>query len=138
MTFQLNQSCLISIGLLLLSHNTIITDSARAYPGDRAPEDSLEALCRHGGGRPAYCKVKIDRSENTFQIWSPPGIQGATLHTFTAQCFKKGCLITGPDLGYIQGPEKYKILEISNNKIKFVSLEDAQNAPIERAVSILD
>ena len=138
MTFRLNQSCLMSIGLLLFSHNIITTDSARAYPGERAPEDSLEALCRHGGGRPTYCKVKIDRSENTFQIWSPPGIQGATLHTFTAQRFKKGCLIAGLDFGYIQEPEKYKILEISNNKIKFVSLGDAQNAPIEREVSILD
>ena len=138
MTFRLNQSCLISIGILLLSHNIIFADLARAYPGERAPEDSLEALCRHGGGRPTYCKVKIDRSKNTFQIWTPPGIQGAMLHTFTTRCFKKDCLITGPDFGYIQGPEKYKIIEISNKKLKFVSLGDALNAPIEQEVRILD
>ena len=129
---------LLSIGALLFSYCIINPHRAFAYPGDRPLDGSVDALCQYGGGRPEYCKVKIDRQSNIFHLWTPPGVQGALLRTFTTTCFRKGCLIIGPDFGYIQGPEKYRVLEFNDKKIKFISLGDGQNPPIEQEIKILD
>ena len=131
-------TCLFSLGAVLFSHFTINSHRALAYPGDRPLDGSVDALCQYGGGRTEYCKVKIDRQSNVFHLWTPPGVQGALVRTFTTTCFREGCLIIGPDFGYIQGPEKYQVLEFNAKKIKFVSLGDGQNPPIEQEIKILD
>ncbi|MED5383592.1 MAG: hypothetical protein VX481_03510 [Cyanobacteriota bacterium] len=131
-------TCLLSLGLVTFSHCMINPHRALAYPGDRPLDGSVDALCQYGGGRPNYCKVKVDRQSNAFHLWTPPGVEGALLRTFTTTCFRKGCSIVGPDFGYVQGPEKYRILEFNDQKIRFISLGDGQNPPIEQDIKILD
>ena len=113
---------LLSLGVVTFSHCMINPHRALAYPGDRPLDGSVDALCQYGGERPNYCKVKVDRQSNAFHLWSPPGVEGALLRTFTTTCFRKGCSIVGPDFGYVQGPEKYRILEFNDQKTRFISL----------------
>lgn len=129
---------LLSLGVVTFSHCMINPHRALAYPGDRPLDGSVDALCQYGGERPNYCKVKVDRQSNAFHLWSPPGVEGALLRTFTTTCFRKGCSIVGPDFGYVQGPEKYRILEFNDRKIRFISNGNGQNPPIEQDIKILD
>ena len=129
---------LLSLGVVTFSHCMINPHRALAYPGDRPLDGSVDALCQYGGERPNYCKVKVDRQSNAFHLWSPPGVEGALLRTFTTTCFRKGCSIVGPDFGYVQGPEKYRILEFNDRKIRFISIGNGQNPPIEQDIKILD
>ena len=129
---------LLSLGVVTFSHCMINPHRVLGYPGDRPLDGSVDALCQYGGERPNYCKVKVDQQSNAFHLWSPPGVEGALLRTFTTTCFRKGCSIVGPDFGYVQGPEKYRILEFNDRKIRFISIGNGQNPPIEQDIKILD
>ena len=106
--------------------------------GREAPIGALEAQCQYGENSPQYCKAKNDRSNQSFSIWTPPNRQGALLVKYKLDCFRRSCLITGSDFGYVGGPQKYRLLEICDRKVKFVSLGDDLNPPVVQMVSILE
>ena len=132
------KTTVLSLSGFLLSNFMVHPSPAGAYPGERPPKGALEAQCQFGSNPPEYCKAKIDRANQSFSIWTPPNRQGALLNTYKADCFRRGCLITGRDFGTIGGPAKYRLLEISDQKIKFVSLGDERNSPIVQIVTILE
>ena len=129
---------LFSFGIFLLVNAVSCPLSAWAYPGERPPHGALEAQCQFGENIPEYCKAKIDRANHSFSIWTPPNRQGAILYTYKLACLRQGCMITGRDFGYIGGPQKYRLLEINDRRIKFISLDDGRNPPVTQIVSILE
>ena len=131
-----SQAAFVSVGVLLAGH--FISESALAYPGDQAPDGSMDALMTEGDSRPEYRKVMIDRDNKIFQIWHPPGIQGAMLHTYKLSCFKPGCIITGPDFGYSIGPDKHILKEFSSKLIEYVFVGNQLNDPLEYTIEIIE
>ena len=120
MTDVINTTFLLSLGVVTFSHCMINPHRALAYPGDRPLDGSVDALCQYGGGRPNYCKVKVDRQSNAFHLWTPPGVEGALLRTFTTTCFRKGCSIVGPDLDMFKARKNTVSLSLTTkNKVHF-------------------
>ncbi|WP_413441176.1 hypothetical protein [Synechococcus sp. MIT S1220] len=129
---------LLRLGLLLVGNVLACSFTVWAYPGERPPKGALEAQCQYGENSPQYCKTKIDRANQSFSIWTPPNRQGALLVTYKLDCFRRGCLIIGRDFGYVGGPQKYRLLEFCDRRVKFVSLGDDLNPPVVQMVSILE
>ncbi len=42
--------------------------------------------------------------------------------TYTGKCLERGCILTGDDFGYVGGPTKYQILEVTQSLLKWREL----------------
>ena len=131
------KTALFHVVVLSLCQGLVNEDSAWAYPGDRPPKDSYDATCQYSEQqRPKYCRIKVEPLKKSISIWSPPGVQSAMTMTYAVACFQPGCRLTGPDLGYIDGPKKYRLLTITDAMIQFVSDNDKLNAPRVTTINI--
>ncbi len=42
--------------------------------------------------------------------------------TYTGKCLKQGCILIGEDYGYVGGPAKYEVLEVTKSVVKLKEL----------------
>jgi hypothetical protein len=104
-----------------------------AYNGDKPPLGSRDASCSTDNGTPYFCKIKIvSRTPGKLQVWLPEGRQSAMTFEYNGPCLFPGCVLTGEDWGYPEGPTKVEIIEATDSLIIWRAVSGSRSIEVFR------